>query len=164
MNTQITTIDYDTYDSRHGSAHQRVCIDGTITGSGKCVAYCEYEQHPGFLTEKLRSKHGCLEKGCIYYIPKTQKVKRSNPMAHIEQEHIMAISKSATHDMEGMRLMRANRDMDGGWTVYYVSIAEYIFDSITQSIEEQIGNMVRFENLGYRFEIAAELIFGIKSA
>jgi|GEM_PF-1570571 len=162
----ITAIDYDTYDTRQHSIHSRRCIDGTITGSGKCVAYCEYEKHPGFLTEKLRAKHKCLEKECLYYLPKTKK-SRFNSSAkseELEQKRILEISKTATSDMEGIRLMRAVCETDGGWTIYYVSIADYAFDSVAQHIEEKIGIGVRFSNLEYRFEIAADLIFGVKSA
>ena len=164
MNTQVTTIDYHTYDSRHKSAHNRTCIDGTITGSGKCVGYCEYDIHPGFLTEKLRTKHSCLEKNCIYYIPKPKNSGRNNAANDNEQERILALSASATSDMEGLKVMRANRDTDGGWTIFYISISEYFFDAASRIIEEKSGTRVKFVDLGYRFEIAADLIFGIKGA
>ena len=164
MYNQETTIDYITYDSRNKSAHNRSCIDGTITGSGNCIAYCEFGGHPGFLTEKLRSKHSCLEKECIYYLPKTRKSKRNNSNIDIEHERILAISKSATSDMAGMKVMSANREVDGVWTIYYISIAEYFLDAVSQMVEERMGVKVAFVNLEYRFEFAAELIFGVKSA
>ena len=163
MNTQLTVIDYDTYECRHSSAHSRQCIDGTITGSGKCVAFCEYEQHPGFLTDELRADHNCLEKSCIYYLQKKNRVRSNRSVNDLEHDHIMEVSRRATSDMEGMRLMRADRDADGGWTIYYISIADYVLDSIVCHLEEMTGSSIRFSNLDYRFEIAAELIFGVKA-
>jgi len=164
MHTLEIAIDYDTYDNKHKSAHNRHCIDATITGSGNCVAYCEYEGHPGFLTEKLRSEHECVKKECIYYLPKTQKYRRNHSNQDVEQKRILEMSQSVTSDMEGLRVMRANRDIDGSWSIYYISIAEYFFDSASRIIEENTGVRAKFVDLGYRFEIAAELIFGIKSA
>jgi hypothetical protein len=164
MNTNVTAIDYQSYDSRHKSAHSRKCIDGTITGSSKCVGYCEYECHPGFLTEKLREKHRCLEKKCIYYIPKQKNNVHNIAKKDNDQEHILALSASVTSNMEGMKVMRANRNKDGGWTIFYISISEYFFDAATRILEENTGSRVKFVNLEYRFDIAADLIFGVKGA
>ena len=164
MYIQDTGIDYNTYDSKHNSAHKRTCIDGTITGSGKCVGYCEYVNHPGFLTEKLRAKHRCLEKKCIYYIPKQKSIMRNIAASDNEQERILALSASVTSDMEGLKIMRANRDKDDSWTIFYISISEYLFGAASRKIEEKTGIRVKFVDLRYRFEIAAELIFGVKSA
>ena len=61
---------YKKIEDQKGSGYNRKCIDGRITGCSKCVGYCEYDGHPGFLTEKLRRKHDCLNKQCYYYIAK----------------------------------------------------------------------------------------------
>jgi len=164
MYSQETTIDYITYDSKHNSVHDRSCIDGTITGSGNCVAYCKYEGHPGFLTEKLRVKHKCIEKGCLYYLPKPKKKKTRNNSENNEQKKIMEVSTSVTSDMEGIRIMRADRDEDGIWVVYYIAISNYLLDSFASKVEEETGTKVKFVDLEYRFEIAAEIIFGIRGA
>lgn len=52
------------------SPHHRRCIDGKITGCGKCVGYCRYSEHPGYLTSKHRNEHDCIRKKCFYYVPK----------------------------------------------------------------------------------------------
>lgn len=78
MNTIVySTVrtDYRMFESKNTT--QRRCIDGRITGSNKCVGYCQYLGHPGFLTEKNRREHDCLGKGCRYYVPK---VKRPEPV------------------------------------------------------------------------------------
>ena len=48
------------------------CIDGTITGSNKCVGFCDYYGHRGFLTKETRKKHDCLKKECAYYVAKKE--------------------------------------------------------------------------------------------
>ena len=53
--------------------HTGKCIDGRITGSNKCIGYCQYEGHPGFLTKELRKEHNCVKKGCYHYIQKPKK-------------------------------------------------------------------------------------------
>lgn len=62
--------DYFTYEKRVGAVRTRRCIDGVVTGCGKCVGYCSFDGHPGYLTEEHRRKHNCLGKGCFYYFEK----------------------------------------------------------------------------------------------
>ena len=40
----------------------RRCIDGSVTGRNRCVAYCNYENHPGFLTRPHLLSHNCAAK------------------------------------------------------------------------------------------------------
>jgi len=65
---------YSLKEKTQSSPHHRRCIDGRITGSGKCVGYCEYEGHPGYLTKELRKHHDCINKSCHHYYPKEKKV------------------------------------------------------------------------------------------
>ena len=154
-------IDYNTYDKKYSSTYNRPCIDGTITGCGKCVAYCKCELHPGFLTENLKAEHKCKEKNCIHYLPKPKAQKRVGSEKNIEQERIMAIAVSATSEMEGMRVMRAAQENDNSWILYYVSISDYPLGTIAQKMAAKIGTTVKFYELAYHYEIAASLIFGI---
>jgi len=61
--------------------HNKRCIDGSITGCGKCIGYCQFREHPGYLTKKLRKEHDCINKGCRYYIPKTHSTLTPSPFA-----------------------------------------------------------------------------------
>ena len=72
---------YNTYESHKNTPHHRKCIDGKITGSGKCVGYCEFRDHPGYLTKELRRKHNCIKKGCNYYVPKEKQDVPANVFA-----------------------------------------------------------------------------------
>lgn len=58
---------------RRQPGHNRRCIDGHITGSNKCIGYCTFSQHTGFITEKIALKKSCREHGCWYFIAKPEK-------------------------------------------------------------------------------------------
>jgi len=61
---------YHQMERRHGRGHDRQLINGRITGCGKCVGYCRFDEHAGFLTKELRQSHDCLGKQCRYYLSK----------------------------------------------------------------------------------------------
>ena len=63
---------YSDCERSYGEGHNRRCIDGRMTGSGKCVGYCRYDGHPGFLTREQRKEHNCIQKECFYYLPKVK--------------------------------------------------------------------------------------------
>ena len=59
-------------------------MDGRVYGCSKCVGYCRYYGHPGFLTGKLRQEHDCLGKGCAHYVPKERSGSRTMTAAEID--------------------------------------------------------------------------------
>ena len=61
---------YQQLEKQYGSGVNRRLINGVTTGCGKCVGFCKYQEHPGFLTKDLRREHNCIGKGCFYYVPK----------------------------------------------------------------------------------------------
>lgn len=72
---------YRQMESMQVSPHKRKCIDGKVTGSGKCVGYCRFNGHRGYLTSELRKQHNCLGKDCYYYSPKEKETIFFNAMA-----------------------------------------------------------------------------------
>ena len=64
---------YAEYEKRSPSAYTRKSITGKIVGSNKCVGYCMFYGHPGFLTKEQRAQHDCLNKECFYYVAKSKK-------------------------------------------------------------------------------------------
>ena len=84
MSSQImafSTATFNTYESRKQTPHRRKCIDGRVTGCGNCVGYCQYREHPGYLTKELRKEHNCVKKGCRYYLPKEKPAVQPGPFA-----------------------------------------------------------------------------------
>jgi len=151
--------DYYFYDAKYASSFNRPCIDGTITGCGKCVAYCDYEGHPGFLNEALREKKECLKNECKYYVPKSRKTKKIKHGHNDEKTRVLAVASAATNDMEGLKIMRVSKDPDGTWVVYYVAVAEYALTETAQEINKQTGINVKFQQLEYCFDIATSIVF-----
>lgn len=75
MNTVVystDTVAYNYFGSFSRERHNVRCIDGSITGCGKCVGYCKFNDHPGYLTKKMRQEHDCVKKGCHYYKSKNR--------------------------------------------------------------------------------------------
>ena len=62
-----------------GKTHVRRCIDGSFTGCGNCVGYCNFHEHPGYLTKDLRKKHNCVNKACRYYERKQKAIINHSP-------------------------------------------------------------------------------------
>lgn len=73
MSSIVYSTGTETYDRFRSSAdHVCRCINGTKTGENKCVGYCNYAGHPGYLTKKQRKEHNCIRKNCYYYEAKTK--------------------------------------------------------------------------------------------
>lgn len=47
--------DYSSLDRKQNHTHNRRTIDGSITGCGKCVGYCQFSDHSGFLTKEQQA-------------------------------------------------------------------------------------------------------------
>lgn len=61
------------YEKQHSGGYNRKTIDGKTVGCSRCVGYCRYDGHPGYLTAELRKKHNCCKKNCNYYISKPRR-------------------------------------------------------------------------------------------
>lgn len=154
-----TQKNYLYYENKSGSRYDRRCIDGRITGCGNCVGYCEFHGHSGFLTAEQRRKHSCIEKGCHYYLPK---VKQEKLKKEVDQRpgEIVSIASALISTLEGMRIMKADREPSGGWLVKYISITNgYSIDAIEYDISTAVGEAITLVKLHYDFERAAQLIF-----
>lgn len=154
-------IDYSYIDKVQKGNHRRHCIDGRITGRGNCVGYCQFSDHPGFLTADQCAEHRCLEKGCHYFLPKSRQEKVVSEKSDTQSE-IVSIASKAISAFEGMKIMRAEKSNTGDWRVKYIAISDsYPIKEITQNISKAIGETVVMINLNYDFEIAARLIFAM---
>lgn len=153
--------DYLYYEKQENSSHNRRCIDGHITGCGKCVGYCQYVGHSGYLTQELRRKHDCLGKGCFYYLPKI-KQKHQQKASDISPDQIVTMASKLLEEYEGLRIMKADKVPKGGWLLKYVSITNaYSITSIELQLSTVLGQPTVMVDLNYDFEKAAKLIFAI---
>lgn len=149
---------YAYYEGRSHSRINRICIDGRVTGCGKCVGYCQYEGHAGYLTEKLRKKHECLEKGCFYYVPKPARKKNSIKKDGLENS-LLSSAIQQTLQMEGLRIMSVQEHDENHWQLNYVTISDgYPLQDVILSLEEVFHRKISFKKLDYSFDRCAQLI------
>lgn len=154
----IATSIYAQVEAKQRAGHNRICINGSITGCGKCVGYCQYQGHPGYLTAQLRKEHKCLEKECFYYVPKpTRERAQHKDSAFLDMLLSSAIQRSV--EMEGLRVMSVHEQGENSWLFNYVTISdEYPIHELVHGLECDFHGAVTFKKLNYSFERCVQLI------
>lgn len=132
------------------------CIDGAIHGCSKCVGYCSYQGHSGFLTSDQVKEHQCIEKGCYYHYtkPNSDKPRRANE----DDTLVLKAATEATAEMEGLKVIRARQATKGLWTVYYVAIAQYMLLPVEAVLSQMMGGRVQMQQIHCDFNMAASLV------
>jgi len=146
---------YNLYEKAERSRFERRSIDGTIVGCSKCCGYCQYEEHPGFLTEKQMKEHACLKKQCYHFIqkpPRPAKQKNSKPSV------IFDFVEKKLSNIDGIKVMRIN-NKDSSCVAYFVTITnEYNFDDCIFEAKEKYDVSLSFVRLDYDFDVSAKII------
>ena len=154
-----TVFDYSYYDRKQNHTHNRRCIDGTVTGCGKCVGYCQFSEHSGFLTKQQRKEHNCIGKGCYYYLPKPKTERTKSNIKSLTNE-IIQKSSEVIADLEGIKIIRAEESTQGGWKLKYVTLTnDYSISDLERLISSVLGQKTVMQRLNYDFDIAAQLIY-----
>ena len=149
---------YDRYDKKIPSGTGRRCIDGSVTGRNKCVGYCQYCGHPGFLTQKLRDDHQCREKQCCHYVEKQARAK-AKAVCEDCSEQILAAAKRELGQMEAVKPIRVTRTDFKSYVVFYVSITkEDPLCACEEKLSAEFDVDVTFSRLAYDFEICAAML------
>lgn len=149
---------YEIYEKQSHSRYNRCCIDNTITGCGHCVGYCQYSEHPGFLTEKLRKQHNCLGKQCFHYVPKPKK-KKDPPFLVDLSSTILTLAKIVMSEDECVRVVRVENTEFNRYTAFYITITnECRFDGYASRIEDELGVQVSFQKLNCDFDKCVSLL------
>lgn len=150
---------YEQYESECDSRYNRRCIDNTIVGCSRCVGYCKYNGHSGFLTNELRKKHNCIEKQCIYYVEKP--VKKSSLQLNIDlTSSVLSMAHKLMKNNEYTRVIRVESISLKTYNAYYVSITnECNFNEYTIQIKNELGVDVNFVNLQYDFDKCVKLLY-----
>lgn len=154
----MTNDIYDQIESRQRTGYNRTCINGVITGCGKCIGYCQYKGHPGYLTENLRKEHSCIEKKCFYYIPKPKRKKSANEKSSLPNR-LLSSAVRMTAQMEGLRIMSVREKSQSHWQINYVTISnEYSIEDLASNLEHDFQIKTTFNRLNYSFDRTAQLI------
>lgn len=134
------------------------CIDGSIHGCGKCVGYCAYDRHAGFLTAEQQDEHQCIEKGCFYHSSKPKARRSLQDNNKSLQRRILLIAQDATAAMEGLRVIRVAVEPDATGVVYYAAIAEYDVAPVVETIAASTGHQVTMKQISCDFDVAVALV------
>lgn len=146
---------YEYYERRSHSRINRICIDGRVTGCGKCVGYCQYSGHPGFLTKALRKQHDCVSKNCYHYVSKPLKEKR-----RVESQTDTYLNKISCilHPYEGMKVLGVDATNEGLLLRYITITNSYSLEELSKMLEEKFGCSVIWKRLDYSFDVCAKLL------
>ena len=151
-------IDYSFLNEQHGTNNNRRCIDGHVTGCNKCVGYCNFDEHPGFLTNKLRTKHKCIEKGCHYYLAKPAVTRERNTNKGRQDLLILESASKALSEREGIKPIRVKSD-GSTYVVQFITITNLLgLDNTAKKLSQDFGVNIRFERLMYDFDKCVSLI------
>ncbi len=150
---------YEMYEKQSHSRYNRRCIDNSITGCGNCVGYCQYSEHPGFLTEKLRKQHNCIGKQCFHYLPKLTKEKAPKILVDLSST-ILTMSRQVMNNDECVRVVRVEYAEFKRYTAFYVTITnECEFGGYAAQIKSKLGIDVDFVKLNYDFDKCVTLLY-----
>ena len=164
MENKITV--YECYEKQSNSQYNRRLIDGKITGCGKCVGYCDYREHSGFLTKEQRKQHNCLGRQCRHYIPKEKSETSSQKRAEIikleeerDSEYLFRAARNIIAGLDYMKIVRVVNIDSNCWYLDYVSISNDNYHmTLKKKIEDETGLSVEFRRLNWPFERCAEYL------
>lgn len=151
---------YEEMEKPHRQSFVRPLINGSRCGSAKCLGYCHFDEHPGFLNQKLLRKHQCLEKDCKYFQPKPRRPKRPQEEVYNRAADIVEFSNKIMQDCEGIKAVKAEQDSRGDWIVRFVAVASCEKEHLEVRISRLAGEKVRLKQLSCSFDHAAKIIFG----
>lgn len=152
-------VSYTYFEEKNGSGHTRMCIDGRLTSESKCVGYCRYYGHKGYLTKEQRKEHDCLGKGCFYYLQKPSKYYEKHADKNYRRD-VLNIASDAASSFEGMRIMSVEELAENKWAIKYITITnEYSIPELERKISNAIGQTARLVKLNYDFDIVSKLLF-----
>lgn len=161
MNNVVYTTEMDRYalfEKKSPSKFTRICIDGHITGSNKCAGYCQYEEHPGFLTTELMKQHNCIKKGCYHFIAKSKKPHEIEAKNDINSVILSHAQNLLSHN-EGIRIMNVKNTEFKEYTISFITITnDYSFDDYIQIARELFGVEIVFNKLNYDLDRCIALL------
>ena len=147
---------YIQYEQQSNSRINGRCIDGSLTSCGNCVGYCQYREHPGFLTKKQRKEHDCINKRCCYYLSKPEKP-RQEKVDDISSI-LLRVARESAKGIDDIQILNARRECET-WVIGYITVfGQYNFSDIEQKMHDAFGVPVIMKKLDYSFERCVELI------
>lgn len=150
---------YEKYERQRDSKYNRVCIDGSVTGCGRCVGYCQFNGHPGFLTEKHLKQRNCIKKDCNYYIAKPNKQKSQVTVQPDKSSLIFSLAQQQLAENEGVRIMRVENKEFNKYVIFFITITnDYSFQTLSSLISIDGKVEIEYIRLDYDFDTCVALV------
>ena len=141
------------------SEYTRRCINGNIVGCNKCVGYCQFEGHSGFLTNQQRQQHDCIGKECRYYIAKPKKHRYTVSGLKEQINAVLAFAQRTIDVNSGVKVVRVEADNSDKYKAYFVAITNDLhFETYSKVFFAKFNADIEFVRLNYDFETCAALI------
>ena len=148
--------EYEIWENRSSSPYNRKCIDGTVIGCSNCVAYCKYDGHSGFLSEKLRRQHDCIKKGCKYYVPRQRTRLRYDVKSC--SDSALQTAQRYSQKLDDVRFLKAFYDTNT-WVFWYVTVfGGQDIETIENDLSFILDAPVELQKLDYSFDRRVELM------
>lgn len=146
---------------KYGNSYVRQTIDGNCVGCGKCVGFCQYDGHPGFLTSEQRKTHDCLGKNCFYYVSKPVSEKKPSVLQN-EMHEMLSVANKSIDTQEGIRFLDAVQCEFKKWQLGYITITnDYSLTAAKEVLEKTFNCEVVFLKKRYSYERCVQLLFGV---
>ena len=141
------------------SEYTRRCINGKTIGCNKCVGYCQYEGHPGFLTKEQRQQHDCIGKECRYYVAKPKKQRCEVRTFKEKINAVLEFAQSIIDINSGVKVIRVEAEEDKSYKAYFVAITnDFRFETCYRAFHAAFNADIVFVRLNYDFDTCAALI------
>lgn len=151
---------YEKLEKAYGNNHNRKTISGQIVGSNRCVGYCKFKEHAGFLTQQNRKEHNCIGKGCNYYVPKekTNYTKSIVISAPDYCDDILKLAQSLTKD-DAVFITKVIRNGLFEYSIEFFSITnERVIEKHIEAISDYFGVEINLKQKNYDYEICVNLM------
>ena len=144
----------------YGNNHNRKTISGQIVGSNKCVGYCKYKEHTGFLTQRNRKEHNCIGKGCNYYVPKEKTNYTKSIVISVPnyRDDILKLAQSLTKD-DAVFITKVIQNGLFEYSIEFFSITnERVMEKHIDAISDYFGVEINLKQKNYDYEICVNLM------
>ena len=153
---------YEYFADNYGHKFKRYCIDGAQVSDTKCVGICQYADHLGCLTEKLRNQHDCLGKNCSYYVPKEKrktKYKKDKSAKRTLNEMLTLIQNEYSH-LDGIRFNSISESGNDFVIRYFSATNDYNMGIIESDISDKYSLNLKLLKINCSYETRIRAIFG----
>lgn len=147
---------------KHSNSHfTETLITGNKTSSGKCVGYCNFNQHKGFLNKKLIDKHCCHEKKCpFFYTVNSLADEQKNYDSENREEIIKVAANKAIEKYDYVKIVGV-RKCKKYFLLSYASVCGINEIKLSEIIQQKCNVNVMLKLINQPFEKMVSIVYGI---